>query len=205
MIVLALDTTLDACQCALVCDGEAVAAISEPMVRGHQERLAGMVGEAVAAAGLDFAAIDRVAVTVGPGSFTGLRVGLAFAKGLSLALARPLAGVGTLEALAGDIQGMRAAVIDAGRGRIYLQVFEASDPLGEPEIIQLQEGVERLRELAGILTGPGAHLLIDALPRFSLVQRAAPDAPTIARLALSCPKRPTPLYLRPPDARPRRP
>ena len=79
MIILGLDTALAACSVAVTRDGEVLAAMSEPMLRGHQERLAPMVQEVMAAAGLPFAALDRVGVTVGPGSFTGLRVGLAFA------------------------------------------------------------------------------------------------------------------------------
>jgi tRNA threonylcarbamoyladenosine biosynthesis protein TsaB len=208
VIVLALDTTLDACQCALVSEGEALAVVSEPMVRGHQERLAGMVAEGMAQARLDFAAIDQLAVTVGPGSFTGLRVGLAFAKGLAMALSRPLAGVGTLEAFCGGAAGLSAAVIDAGRGRIYLQVFEGGAALDEPRILLLDEGAARLHELAagrkGVLAGPGAHWLADAFPNFTLTPLAAPDPCVIAALALGA-RPPTPLYLRPPDARPRRP
>ena len=123
MIVLALDTTLAACSVAVVEDGRVLAARSEPMLRGHQERLAPLVAEAMAEAGVGFAALDRVGVTVGPGSFTGLRVGLAFAKGLSVALSIPCVGVGTLEALAasdarvGGKEGFIAAVIDARRDR----------------------------------------------------------------------------------------
>ena len=209
MIVLALDTTLDACQCALVSEGEALAVMSEPMVRGHQERLAGMVAETMAHARLDFAAIDQLAVTVGPGSFTGLRVGLAFAKGLAMALSRPLAGVGTLEAFCAGVAGLSASVIDAGRGRIYLQVFEDGAALDEPQILLLEEGASRLRERAagrnGALTGPGAHWLADAFPSFTLMPLSAPNPCAIAVIALARPRPATPLYLRPPDARPHRP
>ena len=82
MIVLALDTCLFACSAAVVRGGELLARRIDPMARGHQERLAPLVQEVMAQAGLDFEALDRIGVTVGPGSFTGLRVGLAFAKGL---------------------------------------------------------------------------------------------------------------------------
>ena len=110
MRILSIDTCLAACSVAVL-DGERVlAAISEPMVRGHQERLASMAREAMAHAGLRFGDLERIGVTVGPGSFTGLRVGLAFAKGLSSALARPAVGVGSLEALPGDGRGITAAV-----------------------------------------------------------------------------------------------
>ena len=100
MIVLAIDTCLFACSVAVVNDGRVLARRVEPMSRGHQERLAPLVQEAMAEAGLGFDKLDRIGVTVGPGSFTGLRVGLAFAKGLASALSIPAVGIGALEALA---------------------------------------------------------------------------------------------------------
>ena len=125
MIVLGLDTCLAACSAA-VADGERlIARVSAPMARGHQERLAPMVRDLMGEAGIAFSDLDRIGVTVGPGSFTGLRVGLAFAKGLALALHRPCIGIGTLAALAASAEapGHCAAVIDAGRGQVYLQLF----------------------------------------------------------------------------------
>ena len=136
-LVLALDTCLGACSVALVRGERTLAALSEPMTRGHQERLAPMVRELMTGAAAPFSALDRIGVTVGPGSFTGLRVGLAFAKGLGLALGRPVVGVGVLHALAQAAApaGSCAAVIDAGRGRFYLQLFEAGEPLGAAETL----------------------------------------------------------------------
>src|SRR3982751_3097860 len=105
MIVLGLDTCLSSCSVAVL-EGERVLGTArEVMARGHQERLAPMAQSVMADAGLAFDRLERIGVTVGPGSFTGLRVGIAFAKGLALALDIPAAGVGTLEALAGDIPG----------------------------------------------------------------------------------------------------
>jgi tRNA threonylcarbamoyladenosine biosynthesis protein TsaB len=98
--VLAFDTALEACSAALLDGGRVRATRSIAMARGHQERLGPLVAELLAEAELRPADLDRIGVTVGPGSFTGLRVGLAFAKGLGLALGRPVVGVGTLEALA---------------------------------------------------------------------------------------------------------
>jgi tRNA threonylcarbamoyladenosine biosynthesis protein TsaB len=92
--ILAFDTCLTACSVAVM-DGEQVlSSRAEPMARGHQERLAPLVQELMGQAGLGFDQLDRIGVTVGPGSFTGLRVGLAFAKGLSAALDRPAIGIG---------------------------------------------------------------------------------------------------------------
>ncbi|MGH6971174.1 MAG: tRNA (adenosine(37)-N6)-threonylcarbamoyltransferase complex dimerization subunit type 1 TsaB, partial [Caulobacteraceae bacterium] len=91
MTILVIDTSLGACQAGLFESSRRLAGASEPMERGHQERLAPMVAEAMARAGLAFADVKRIAVTLGPGSFTGLRVGLAFAKGLRLATGAELA------------------------------------------------------------------------------------------------------------------
>src|ERR1700761_8751354 len=167
MIVLALDTALGACSAAVLRDGEVLAAMSEPMLRGHQERLAPLVEEVVQAAGLPFAAVDRIGVTVGPGSFTGLRVGLAFAKGLGLALGRPCVGVGTLEALAASSPGpgLTAAVIDARREQVYLQAFIDGHAVMAPDALPVEIAAARLAELWRDgplrLVGPGAPLLAE--------------------------------------------
>ncbi len=207
MIVLAIDTCLGACSVAVVAYGHTVAAASEPMTRGHQERLAPMAREVMVRADLDFAALDRIAVTVGPGSFTGLRVGLAFAKGLALALGKPCIGVGTLEALAASVTepGPLAVVIDSGRGQVYLQTFAAGRALSPPQVLSLEEAGSRLAALnGGVLSGPGAALLSTVAAGFELKPVATPDPAAVARLAASAPAAPpTPLYLRPPDAKPK--
>jgi tRNA threonylcarbamoyladenosine biosynthesis protein TsaB len=107
LIVLALDTALDGCSVAIA-DGEIVRAWrDETMTRGQAERLAPMVRETLEAAGIRFSELDRVAVTTGPGSFTGVRVGLSFARALALSLNKSCLGVSTLEALAFSPQGAR--------------------------------------------------------------------------------------------------
>ncbi|MBA3810520.1 MAG: tRNA (adenosine(37)-N6)-threonylcarbamoyltransferase complex dimerization subunit type 1 TsaB [Caulobacteraceae bacterium] len=211
-MVLALDTCLGACSVAIA-DGDHTAAwLSEAMARGHQERLALMVRDVMGEARLAFGDLDRIGVTVGPGSFTGLRVGLAFAKGLALALDRPCVGVGALEALAASAgsPGICAAVIDAGRGRAYLQLFEAGRPLTAPDILPLPEAAERLARARGDrharLVGPGAALLAPMIARAEVVGLVAPSPATVARLAADVsPSPPRPLYLRAPDARPKTP
>lgn len=210
MIILAIDTCLDACQVA-VCDGETpLAALSEPMSRGHQERLAPMAEAVMASAEVRFAAIERIAVTVGPGSFTGLRVGLAFAKGLALATDAPAVGVGVLEAMACSVpaQGFVAAAVDAKRGQIYLQIFIDGRPVMAPDAVERDICVARLAELwtggPATLIGSGAPLLADFLPGAQILERPAPDPLAIARLGLK--GRPPfpplrPVYLRAPDAK----
>ncbi len=210
MIVLALDTALEACSVALVRDAEILAVRSEPMLRGHQERLAPMVVEAMAQAGTAFGALDRIAVTVGPGSFTGLRVGLAFAKALSLALDVPCVGLGTLEALiASGPQTARAslaiAALDARRDHIYLQVFSYGSPLMAAENVSVDDARDRLVALGADrstpITGSGATML---WPGSGSGDAPGVDPVALARLASGRPtpdRRPQPLYLRAPDAK----
>ena len=206
MIVLALDTCLSACSAAVLADDRVLAAASEPMVRGHQERLGGLVREVMTASGIRFEDLDRIGVTVGPGSFTGLRVGLAFAKGLALATARPCVGVGSLEALAASVEGSgrRIAVIDAGRGNVFVQAFEGGRALMAPDNLPLEIAAARLAELGqgGVqLVGPGAHLLQGVMAA-EAPAIAAPSPEAVARLAAAAPLTPPrPLYLRAPDAR----
>lgn len=207
MIILSIDTALAACAVAVL-DGErTLAQRVVPMERGHQEALAPLVAQAVEEAGVAFHRLARVAVTVGPGSFTGLRVGLAFAKGLALALDIPCIGIGTLEALAAGRRGFVAAVIDARRDQLYLQCFDDGAPLMAPDHLPAPEAAARLAELwsggpAG-LVGPGAHLLGGVLAQAGVEPGAWCDPVALARLAAARPASasPMPLYLRAPDAR----
>jgi tRNA threonylcarbamoyladenosine biosynthesis protein TsaB len=210
VIVLAFDTCLGACSAAILAGDRLLGESSEPMTRGHQERLAPAVRDLMAAAKVSFGDLDRIGVTVGPGSFTGLRVGLAFAKGLALALGRPCVGVGTLEALAAGAgaKGRAAAVIDAGRGCVYVQAFAADEALTPPEILPTAQAAARLGAPAAggeiTLVGPGAALLAGLIPGARRVEIAAPLAEWVARLAARAPASPPhPLYLRAPDARPK--
>jgi tRNA threonylcarbamoyladenosine biosynthesis protein TsaB len=98
MKLLAVDTALGACSVAILDHQTVLAHHFVPMARGHAEALAPMVQDAMA--GIAFASLDRLAVTTGPGTFTGQRVGLAFMRGLRIALRKPLIGVTTLEAIA---------------------------------------------------------------------------------------------------------
>lgn len=204
MLVLALDTSLEACVAAVLADGEVLAARSEPMARGHQERLALLVKEVMSEAGVGFADLDRIGVTRGPGSFTGLRVGLAFAKGLGFALARPVAAIGTLEALVAGRPGVSAAVIDARRDQVYMQAFADGRPLCDPEALSVDDAIARLAPFApSRLIGSGAVLLAPAFPTADIVPAAGADPVALARLAAGeiAPEGPVPLYLRAPDAK----
>ena len=151
MIVLSLDTCLAACSVAVLDGGRVRAARAEVMARGHQERLAPMAQAVMAEAGLPFAALMRIGVTVGPGSFTGLRVGVAFAKGLAAALDVPAVGIGTLEALAAQGEGLVFAAIDARRDQLYLQAFEDGQPLMAPDALHRDVAAARLAEIKDLL------------------------------------------------------
>jgi len=206
-MILAIDTCLGASSVAVL-DGERVLATrGEPMTRGHQERIGIIAREAALEAGVAFADLDRIGVTVGPGSFTGLRVGLAFAKGLATALSIPCVGVNTLESLAFGIPGFAAAVIDARMSQVYLQVFADGVSLMAPDALGLGEAAARLAELysggPATLVGSGAPLLAEALPGAAVLTPAAPDPVAVARLAAARPvpsHSSRPLYLRAPYA-----
>lgn len=178
----------------------------EPMTRGHQERLAPLVAEVMAEAGVAFDRLDRVGVTIGPGSFTGLRVGLAFAKGLGAALSIPVVGVGVLEALAQPLSGTVFAVLDAKRDQVYLQAFADGVAVSAPDALPPGTAAARLAELAGAgnvtLVGSGASLLSGALPGATVVAADHADPVAVARIAaVRLPVPPRPLYLRAPDAK----
>ena len=206
MIVLALDTCLASCSVAVL-EGERVLACArEVMARGHQERLAPMAQTVMADAGLAFGRLDRIAVTMGPGSFTGLRVGIAFAKGLAMAISKPAVGIGTLEALAAEADGLVFPAIDARRGQLYLQAFEDGRALMAPDALTAEGAAARLAELSQgrpfTLVGSGAALLADAAPSATVLAVEGADARHVARIAASRePGLLRPLYLRAPDAK----
>ncbi|WP_374575459.1 tRNA (adenosine(37)-N6)-threonylcarbamoyltransferase complex dimerization subunit type 1 TsaB [Phenylobacterium sp.] len=206
-MVLGLDTCLNACACAVVDDGRVLARAVEPMARGHQERLAPLARDVMAEAGLPFDRLDRIGVTVGPGSFTGLRVGLAFAKGLAGALDAPLVGVGALEALAaGEPEALAFAAIDARRGQVYLQAFRDGAALMAPDVLDLGTAAARIAEFhrgePAVLVGSGGPLLAEVVPGARLAPGEGCDPVAVAKIAAARAPTPVrPLYLRAPDAR----
>ncbi|MDX0625184.1 tRNA (adenosine(37)-N6)-threonylcarbamoyltransferase complex dimerization subunit type 1 TsaB [Sinorhizobium medicae] len=209
MFVLAIDTSGAGCFAA-VYDGGAgklLACAGADIGRGHAERLMEFVDEALSASGRELAEIDRIAVTTGPGSFTGIRVGVAAARGLALALAKPAVGITTLRAVA-ESESLKQngqpvlAVIDAKREEVYLQAFDASGrPQGEAEILSVEKARLRFSGFAGTICGSGAHAVTGAAGG----KPDEVDMETLARLGAmadpaSAPAKP--LYLRGPDAKP---
>lgn len=205
-MILALDTCLTACSAAILDGGTVLAARSEAMPRGHQERLAPLVRELAGEAGVAFPDLTRIGVTVGPGSFTGLRVGVAFAKGMGAALGVPVIGVGTLEAMAHGRDGFVVAAIDARRGQLYLQLFGDGAALTAPDALTAGDAAARIAEVyhggPATLVGTGATLLEGVIPGAAVDVPDGPDPIAVARLAAVAPIRPVrPLYLRAPDAK----
>lgn len=223
MRVLALDTALMSCGVAVVA-GDAVARRVEARQRGHAERLMPMIGETLAAAALDFTDIDLIAVTVGPGTFTGLRIGLAAAHGLGLALDRPVAGVTTLQvtaaaafmAAAAEPGALLAVLHDARRGEVYGELFEylRRDDGGLPECRTITapaaltvSQAAALLPVGGLAAGSGIALLPDWPAGVRpLVGLEHPDPVLLARLAArhhasGRVAAARPLYLRAPDAK----
>jgi tRNA threonylcarbamoyladenosine biosynthesis protein TsaB len=210
MKILAVDTALGACSAALVEDARVLAHRFEAMERGHAERVAPMVEELMADATTDLASLDRLAVTIGPGTFTGQRVGLAFMRGMRIALGLPLIGITTLATMAAEAKAetglLRAiALHDARREEIYIEM-EGSLP---PCVMAFRDAVTMLGGLAHdtqiVLAGTAASRACDALANhFVLSTVRQPDALWLARLAMNAPASdvaPRPLYLRAPDAK----
>jgi tRNA threonylcarbamoyladenosine biosynthesis protein TsaB len=214
MKILAVDTALGACSAAVLDDDTVRAHALEAMERGHAEALPPMVQAVMREARLQFAELDRLAVTTGPGTFTGQRVGLAFMRGLRIALKRPLVGITTLQAMAVAAMGeagveFGAALHDAKRGEVYAAVYARNAMLLEPALLLFADAVaairEHVREHPVALAGTAATATAEALGGASLVTSIIhPDALWVARLAQGAPEpveAPRPLYLRPPDAR----
>jgi tRNA threonylcarbamoyladenosine biosynthesis protein TsaB len=205
--LLAVDTALGACSVAVL-DGDAILAHRfEEMTRGHAEALAPMVEAAMRQAGVAFTALDRLAVTTGPGTFTGQRVGLAFMRGVRVALKKPLIGITTLEAMAASTGSARTAAIhDAKRDEAYLLLREDGAIRLEPTVMPFEEAVTRIRDFGSCaLCGTGAVMAGAALgDDFTVTEIFQPDALWVARLAMTRPaldQPPAPLYLRAPDAK----
>lgn len=218
MRLLAIDTASEACAAALL-DGGRLVVRSARVGRGHAEVLIGQIAAVLAEANLKPAALDRIAVTVGPGSFTGLRVGIAAARGLALATGKPAVGIPTLavhaeaaRAIVGDRSIL--AVIDAGRGEIYGALYASSGAEGDgagsvAEAASAQVFAARVAS-GVVLAGSGADLVMAGLPmdlQPVIAHRdASPDIAALVRLAAAAPDPgrvpPRPLYLRPPDAKP---
>ncbi len=212
MKILAVETCLGACSVALRDGDTQLAHHHEVMERGHAEALAPMVQAAMR--GHDFASLDRLAVTVGPGTFTGQRVGLSFMRGLRLALNKPLLGVTSLEAIAAAAcaqhkTGRAAAIHDARRDEAYLSLSENGVMTMTPRVLPFATAIEAIRSFGPcVVAGTGAPAASAELDKgFVLSPIRQPDAAFVALMAQAMPEPapdappPAPLYLRAPDAK----
>lgn len=217
MRVLAIDTALEVCAAAVLdTDSGLMARESEPMVRGHAEALMPMVARVMGQARLDFGQLDRIAVTVGPGSFTGLRVGVAAARGFALATGKPAVGLTTLAAFAAPHVAANdeiplISVIDARNDQVYMQLFgPGGRTIIQPRIATVRDAVRAASAGPARVIGTGADLVAAAWPSGDppppLVDTArAPLIEWVAHLgaaALQTSALPKPMYLRAPDAQP---
>lgn len=211
MIVLAIDTAGADCAAA-VYDSErgiVLAERTETIGKGHAERLMSLIDAVMSESGQPFASIEQVAVVIGPGSFTGIRVGVAAARGLALALGVNAVGVSTLAVIAAAARESRSdaddrpvvAAMDAKRNEIYIQAFASSGaPLCPPTVALVEEASDLAAAYPDAeLAGSGSRLLGER------AQATGADRfpiRLVAILGASSTEQPKPLYLRGPDVRP---
>jgi len=216
MLLLAFDTAGPACAVAIARDGAILVASSEAIGRGQAERLMPMAEAALKEARVTFKDLERIAVTAGPGSFTGVRVGIAAARGLALALGIPAVGIGSLDALAASIvksreAGTVVATLDAKRGEVYALAVDlatkativAATALAPDKLATMLAPVPAPL----ILIGNGAPLVAAVLGGRAVEIAGTPDTPDIADVArlgftADAGSPPAPLYARSPDAKP---
>jgi tRNA threonylcarbamoyladenosine biosynthesis protein TsaB len=217
MLILAIDTALDACAAAILDTdaGRLIAQESQAMKRGHAEALMPLIARVIKDAGIAFASLDRIAVTTGPGSFTGLRVGLSAARGIALAANKPVVGLTTLAAYAAPVVGQNReqpviSAIDARHDHVYFQAVSGDGgSLIPPRVAPIEEALEASRFGAPHLVGNAAGLLAERWPAdppapFKVDAQPAPDIAWVAWLGAAvspntAPARP--FYLRAPDAK----
>lgn len=220
MSLLAIDTCFSACSAA-VRNGKTgtIAARFERMDQGHAERLVPMIGEVMVEAGVTFAGLTGVVVSVGPGSFTGVRIGIAAGRALRLAHgldAYPVSSLALMAAVAADrlpgaaLRGRPLVVaVDARRQRLFLQRFTATGtPLSDPALSGIGEAAASVGPDGALAVGSGAGLLAEAAaergsgPVQTALPDLQPDAAFLLRMKGLRADLLRPVYLRPPDAKP---
>jgi tRNA threonylcarbamoyl adenosine modification protein YeaZ len=213
-MLLTIDTCASLCAASVSEAGAELGRCVRDIGTGHAEQLMDVIAAALAAAGSSYDRLTGIAVAVGPGSFTGIRVGVSTARGLALALKVPSVGVGTLDAIAEEARALFPArsivvAIDARREEVYTAAWDADGtPVAMPAVTSLADAVSLLASLADpVLAGSAAPALVAAAGGAHDVAStmATADIAAYARLAdrqgLSG-ERPKPLYLRAPDAKP---
>ena len=219
MIVLAIDTALDYCAAAVL-DAATKAVIAQEtleMKRGHAEALMPLIARVMTASGLSYLELDRIAVTTGPGSFTGLRVGISAARGIGLAADKPVIGLTTLAAYVAPLVAEKQehpiiAAIDARHDHVYCQVVAGNgSALMRPAVMPIEDTFAASRFGALRIVGNAAQLLADRWPRnvpapVLVDPKPGPDITWVAWIGAgtdpgAAPAKP--FYLRAPDAKPK--
>ncbi len=214
-MLLALETSDRLCAACLIDEATGVIAASKTIDigRGHAEKMMGLIRETLDAAQCDYETLSGLAVCVGPGSFTGIRVGLATATGLSIALDIAVRGVTSLQAIASAarkeaIGRQILALIDAHRGDVYAQMFSSIGlPLDVARQIPLEEAAKLALSQNVVSAGSGVAILKSANPELVFASNGDIDLPNVdcvahAALDPATSVRAKPLYLRRPDAKP---
>lgn len=214
MILLAIDCSASLCAASIydAAAGRELGRSVRDLGKGHAEHLMAVIDEALAQAGKTYADLGRIAVSTGPGSFTGVRVAVSAARGFALALGIPSIGVTTLEALALEARDALGAcqvlaALDAGRAEIHAALYDdAGNVLREPVVLTLDEAIAIAVSDPVALAGTAAQTIAEAAGKaFPLGPTAATaDIAAYARLAAGKPAgdKPKPVYLRAPDAKP---
>jgi tRNA threonylcarbamoyladenosine biosynthesis protein TsaB len=211
MRILAFDSSGNGCSAALLAEDGIVAHEADAIAHGQAERLVPMIARVLKAANLDAADLDLIAVTVGPGAFTGVRIGIATAQGLALATGRPALGLTSFETVAAAVpdallrERALAVALDSRRAELYLQAFGAGRvPLGLGALVAPEAWLGWAPETPLVLAGDGAERLSSALAGRDHVRAPGPgnpDARVLAELAArrwragETPPRLEPLYL----------
>ena len=218
MLILAIDTALDHCAAAVLDTDSAVMRAQEtlPMKSGHAEALMPLVARVRQQSGIAFQELDRIVVTTGPGSFTGLRVGLSAARGIALAAHKPVVGVTTLSAYAAPVVSADGdapviSAIDARHDHVYYQIVSGNgDELVAPKVAPIDDLLADARFAAPHLVGNAASMLAERWPAgatapVAVDNQPGPDIAWVAWLGAAAdpahaPARP--FYLRAPDVKP---
>jgi N6-L-threonylcarbamoyladenine synthase len=210
VLLLAIETAGIACSVA-VFDSDRqtmIASVSEDLGRGHAERLMSMIDEVLAAAQVDMADVERIAVCTGPGSFTGIRVGLAAARGFALALNIPVVGVSTLSILARMAQTLHPGhsvtiAMDAKRNDVFCQTFGSDgEPMDAPQVLSVDD-LKRLADDSDMrFFGSGAALVASPETGTKPDHFALEALAFLGARANPVSDKASPLYLRAPDAKP---
>lgn len=213
MIVLAFDCATGPTSVALWRDGTLAGRADDARPQGQAESLVPLIGAVLQQAGIAPVAVDRIAVTLGPGSFTGVRIALAAARGLALAINRPVFGLSTLEVMAAALPPASQptlVAVDARRGEVYAQLFGADGKAMAGPLALPLDGIDEHVPAGPLrLAGNGAALVAARLARPDLTlvpDLLAPDAAVLAARvaamnAVFGTPSPEPIYLRAPDAK----